>query len=58
MLDAPGRAVARAVHAALPAGRVKEGLSGTWLGRALHPQPAFEVRDRNGVLELRRQGPL
>jgi nitrite reductase/ring-hydroxylating ferredoxin subunit/uncharacterized membrane protein len=37
VLDAPGKAVARAVRGLVPAGRVKAGLSGTWLGHALHP---------------------
>jgi nitrite reductase/ring-hydroxylating ferredoxin subunit/uncharacterized membrane protein len=37
VLDAPGKAVGRAVRGLIPAGRVKEALSGTWLGHALHP---------------------
>jgi nitrite reductase/ring-hydroxylating ferredoxin subunit/uncharacterized membrane protein len=36
-LDAPGKAVGRAVRGLAPPGRVKEALSGTWLGHALHP---------------------
>jgi nitrite reductase/ring-hydroxylating ferredoxin subunit/uncharacterized membrane protein len=36
-LDAPGRAVAKTVRDAVPSGPVKDALSGTWLGHALHP---------------------
>jgi nitrite reductase/ring-hydroxylating ferredoxin subunit/uncharacterized membrane protein len=36
-LDAPGRAVGKSVRDAVPAGPVKDALSGTWLGHALHP---------------------
>ena len=36
-LDAPAQAVGNAVRGAIPAGPVKDALSGTWLGHALHP---------------------
>ncbi len=36
-LDGPAKAVARTVRAAIPPGAVKDALSGTWLGHALHP---------------------
>jgi len=36
-LDSPAEAVARAVRGAIPRGGVKDALSGTWLGHALHP---------------------
>jgi nitrite reductase/ring-hydroxylating ferredoxin subunit/uncharacterized membrane protein len=36
-LDAPARAVGKTVRDAVPAGPVKDALSGTWLGHALHP---------------------
>lgn len=36
-LDAPAKAVGRAVRSLVPPGPVKEALSGTWLGHALHP---------------------
>jgi nitrite reductase/ring-hydroxylating ferredoxin subunit/uncharacterized membrane protein len=36
-LDAPAQAVAKAVRGNVPAGPVKDALSGTWLGHALHP---------------------
>lgn len=36
-LDAPGKALGRSVRGAVPAGGVKDALSGTWLGHALHP---------------------
>jgi nitrite reductase/ring-hydroxylating ferredoxin subunit len=36
-LDRPARALTRAVERAVPPGRVKDALSGTWLGHALHP---------------------
>jgi nitrite reductase/ring-hydroxylating ferredoxin subunit/uncharacterized membrane protein len=36
-LDAPAEAIAKAVRDALPGGPVKDALSGTWLGHALHP---------------------
>src|SRR5215218_119324 len=36
-LDAPAQAVGKAVRDTVPAGPVKDGLSGTWLGHALHP---------------------
>jgi nitrite reductase/ring-hydroxylating ferredoxin subunit/uncharacterized membrane protein len=36
-LDAPAESVARAVRAAIPRGPVKDALSGTPLGHALHP---------------------
>ena len=36
-LDEPGERLAAAVKQALPAGPVKDVLSGTWLGHALHP---------------------
>ena len=36
-LDAPAEAVAKAVRDTIPKGPVKDALSGTWLGHALHP---------------------
>src|SRR5215210_9215241 len=36
-VDQPARAIGKAVRGAVPAGRVKDGLSGAWLGHALHP---------------------
>jgi nitrite reductase/ring-hydroxylating ferredoxin subunit/uncharacterized membrane protein len=36
-LDAPARKVGKTVRDAVPAGPVKDALSGTWLGHALHP---------------------
>jgi nitrite reductase/ring-hydroxylating ferredoxin subunit/uncharacterized membrane protein len=36
-LDAPAHAVGRTVRDTVPAGPVKDALSGTWLGHALHP---------------------
>ncbi len=36
-LDGPGKAVGEKVRAALQPGTVKDALSGTWLGHALHP---------------------
>lgn len=36
-LDGLGKTVGKAVRQALPAGAVKDALSGTWLGHALHP---------------------
>ena len=36
-LDAPGEAVARTVRGVLSPGGVKDAISGTWLGHALHP---------------------
>src|ERR687885_2171425 len=36
-LDAPGEAVGKAVRNALSPGAVKDALSGTWLGHAVHP---------------------
>ena len=36
-LDEPGKAIGKAVRDAVPAGPVKDALSGTWLGHALHP---------------------
>jgi nitrite reductase/ring-hydroxylating ferredoxin subunit/uncharacterized membrane protein len=36
-LDAPAETIAKAVRTALPGGPVKDALSGTWLGHALHP---------------------
>ncbi len=36
-LDAPAQAVGERVRAALQPGQVKDALSGTWLGHALHP---------------------
>ena len=37
VLDAPAKAAGKAVRSAVPAGPVKDALSGTWLGHALHP---------------------
>lgn len=36
-LDAPGKAVGKAVRNLLSPGAVKDALSGTWLGHAVHP---------------------
>lgn len=36
-LDGPGRIAGRTVRALIPDGAAKEGLSGAWLGHALHP---------------------
>ena len=36
-LDRPGKAIAKRVRAALSPGPLKDALSGTWLGHALHP---------------------
>ncbi len=36
-LDAPADKIAAAVRKAIPAGPVKDALSGTWLGHAFHP---------------------
>jgi nitrite reductase/ring-hydroxylating ferredoxin subunit/uncharacterized membrane protein len=36
-LDAPGKKIAKSVRQKVPAGPVKDALSGTWLGHALHP---------------------
>jgi nitrite reductase/ring-hydroxylating ferredoxin subunit/uncharacterized membrane protein len=36
-LDAPGKKVGKSVRDAVPRGAVKDALSGTWLGHALHP---------------------
>ena len=36
-LDAPARAVAKSIRGNIPPGPVKDALSGTWLGHALHP---------------------
>src|SRR4051812_4281428 len=36
-LDAPAQQVGKTVRSAIPDGPVKDGLSGTWLGHALHP---------------------
>ena len=37
VLDAPGKAVGKAVRSAFGPGALKDALSGTWLGHALHP---------------------
>jgi nitrite reductase/ring-hydroxylating ferredoxin subunit/uncharacterized membrane protein len=36
-LDAPGKTIGKAVRDALSPGAVKDALSGTWLGHAVHP---------------------
>jgi nitrite reductase/ring-hydroxylating ferredoxin subunit len=36
-LDAPGKKIGKFVRGAIPQGTVKDALSGTWLGHALHP---------------------
>src|SRR3954452_6018059 len=36
-LDAPAKALAKGVRGVLSPGPVKDALSGTWLGHALHP---------------------
>jgi nitrite reductase/ring-hydroxylating ferredoxin subunit len=37
VLDAPGKAVGKAVRGVLGPGALKDAISGTWLGHALHP---------------------
>ena len=37
VLDAPGKAVAKNARETIPDGAIKDALSGTWLGHALHP---------------------
>ncbi|MDQ3676208.1 MAG: hypothetical protein M3401_05300, partial [Actinomycetota bacterium] len=37
VLDGPGTLIASQVRKLLPAGAVKDALSGTWMGHALHP---------------------
>ena len=37
VLDTPGKAVGKAARAAVGPGALKDALSGTWLGHALHP---------------------
>lgn len=37
VLDKPGKLVGKTIRRLIPSGRVKEALSGTWLGHALHP---------------------
>lgn len=37
VLDAPGKTIARQVRKLLPGGTVKDLLSGSWMGHALHP---------------------
>src|SRR5918997_6481786 len=36
-LDRPAKAVGKSVRDVIPPGPIKDGLSGTWLGHALHP---------------------
>src|SRR4051812_8445468 len=36
-LDPPAQAIGKVIRDAIPAGPVKDGLSGTWMGHALHP---------------------
>lgn len=36
-LDAPAQTVGKAVRGSLPGGKVKDTISGTWFGHALHP---------------------
>lgn len=36
-LDAPGKAISKWVRGAIPHGPVKDAVSGSWLGHALHP---------------------
>jgi nitrite reductase/ring-hydroxylating ferredoxin subunit/uncharacterized membrane protein len=36
-LDAPGKAIGKRVRGVVPRGALKDALSGTWLGHALHP---------------------
>jgi nitrite reductase/ring-hydroxylating ferredoxin subunit/uncharacterized membrane protein len=36
-LDAPAKAIGKVVRDVIPDGPVKDGLSGTWIGHALHP---------------------
>src|SRR4051794_40268125 len=36
-LDAPAKTIGKAVRSAVPRGPVKDALSGTWLGHAVHP---------------------
>jgi nitrite reductase/ring-hydroxylating ferredoxin subunit/uncharacterized membrane protein len=37
VLDQPAKAIARSVRERIPKGRIKDLLSGTWLGHAVHP---------------------
>jgi len=37
LLDAPAKQIGRFVRGSVPAGPVKDALSGTWLGHAVHP---------------------
>jgi nitrite reductase/ring-hydroxylating ferredoxin subunit len=37
LLDEPGKAIGKFVRGAIPRGALKDTLSGTWLGHALHP---------------------
>jgi nitrite reductase/ring-hydroxylating ferredoxin subunit/uncharacterized membrane protein len=37
VLDPPAQALAKQIRGLIPKGPVKDGLSGTWLGHALHP---------------------
>ena len=37
VVDAPARAIGRAVRGAIAPGALKDALSGTWIGHALHP---------------------
>jgi nitrite reductase/ring-hydroxylating ferredoxin subunit len=37
LLDGPAKAIGKRVRGTLSAGRLKDALSGTWLGHALHP---------------------
>ena len=36
-LDEPAKAIGKSVRKTVPAGPVKDALSGVWLGHALHP---------------------
>ena len=36
-LDAPAKKIGKTVRSAIPAGGLKDALSGTWMGHALHP---------------------
>jgi nitrite reductase/ring-hydroxylating ferredoxin subunit/uncharacterized membrane protein len=37
LLDGPGKAIGRVVRRLIPSGKVKDAISGTWAGHAVHP---------------------
>ena len=40
-LDGPGKAIAKQVRSTIAPGALKDALSGTWLGHALHPPVSY-----------------